>query len=101
VRTDEDGATRVALTASSQADVVASAFDQIRQTAREHVSVTVRLLEQLTHLAGLDGSTAFRGSLVRQVDAIEAVLPAIFAPADRTDIDQRLARFRFAIQQSG
>jgi uncharacterized membrane protein len=84
LRHDENGRLRVVTDASTIAGIVDAAFNQIRQAARENVSVTLRLLETIATVCRQTKSPEFREALRRQAEAIHR--------GSQKNIDQRFDR---------
>lgn len=89
---DADGRVRLVVPPLTWRGIVASAFDQIRQNARGHVAVMIRLVEILAALADCGGPDAFRDALRRQLAAVrEGERGTIHAGKDLEDFDERMA----------
>jgi uncharacterized membrane protein len=89
-RYDDDGQLRVVTNASTIAGIVDAAFNQIRQAARGHTSVTLRLLETIAAVCRHTKNPAFRDALRRQAEVIHRASEKAIAEAfDREEVDKR------------
>lgn len=70
-RFDADGSLRLILHLTGFAEIVDAAFNQIRQYARTHASVTIRLLESLGTIMRFAWDTEQRDAIIRQAIMIE------------------------------
>jgi len=88
---DADGTVRLITDPYTYGGVVEAAFNQIRQAARPHLAVQLRLLEAVAEVARGDLPAPFRDALRRQVDAMCAAAGDQFpAQSDRTAFDERV-----------
>lgn len=91
VRRDRGGAIRVVTVASTYASMVNAAFDQLRHVARDHLDVSIRLLDAAATLGARDLPRAFRAALAAQVTAIGEGCRGRFEVArDGAAFDERL-----------
>lgn len=89
---------RVLTNAPRMGDFIALGFDQIRQNGSGNVAVLERLLEVLLTLANSVGARACQQPVLRQADAIEAMLdPGIAWPADREVLRELLTSIRHTL----
>ncbi len=88
---------RVLTNAPRMGDFIALGFDQIRQNATGNVAVLERLLEVLLTLANSTGARVCQQPILRQTEAIEAMLdPGITWPPDREVLQELLQAIRTA-----
>jgi len=70
-RLDSDDSLRLILHMTGFPEIVDAAFNQIRQNARTHASVTIRLLESLGTIMRFAWNTEQRNAIIRQAIMIE------------------------------
>jgi uncharacterized membrane protein len=96
---DEHGQLRVQLYPLAFQDLADAAFDPIRQDARKHVAVAIRLLEGLTMLAGCAPGAAERDVLRRHGHLITVdALHETGNEKDRGDIEGRALALQEALE---
>lgn len=91
----DDERLRVITGAKGFGDFLAAAFDQIRQCAAGNVAILMRQLEVLESLALSDAGRSYRQPLLRQVEAIAALVEgSIPWEPDREPLRERIAEVR-------
>ncbi len=89
---DEHGRVRVVYAVVSFADVVDSAFNQIRQSARTDAAVTIRLLEAITTVAAFTDRLDDREALRRHAEMIvRGAREGLPEENDRHEVNRRYA----------
>jgi uncharacterized membrane protein len=74
-------------------NVVDMAFNEIRQSAKDNVSVTLRLLDTLVRLARLVRSPAADAAIRRHAEMVErSAKQHIVEPRDLDDVAERVSR---------
>jgi uncharacterized membrane protein len=97
-RVDGEGTLRVVAYPVTYAGVVNAAFDQIRQSARSHVAVTIRMLEVIADVARQRVDRRMAEALFAQAVMIErGSRNADLDPSDREDVARRHAAVREAL----
>jgi uncharacterized membrane protein len=87
---DEAGKLRIISDIVTFADIMDTAFNQIRQHSRTNVAVTIRLLEALTIIAARAHTPQQRNAIARHAQMVnEASDDAIPEAQDRKDINRR------------
>jgi uncharacterized membrane protein len=96
---DQQGRLRLQLYALAFQDLADAAFDPIRQDARKHVAVSIRLLESLTMLAACAPGAAERDVLRRHGQLITGdALHETVNEKDRGDIEARSLALQEALE---
>jgi uncharacterized membrane protein len=89
-RADAAGRLRVIAPAETFPDLLAAAYDPIRQYARGHAAVTVRLLERLADVAACTPLPADARRAVRDhADKLRRCAEALPEPTDREAVEER------------
>lgn len=87
---DEHGRLRVVYSVVSFADIVESAFNQIRQNARSNAAVTIRLMEAITTVAAFAERVDDREALRRHAEMIvRGAREGLPEENDRREVNQR------------
>lgn len=95
VRADADGTVRVIAAAPTFESLVGTAFDDVRRSAAENVTVLARLLDALRTVGSCTRDPARRHVLAEQVDRVaEAAARGVHAPDDRRRLAERAACVR-------
>ncbi|MEX2615450.1 MAG: DUF2254 domain-containing protein [Alphaproteobacteria bacterium] len=90
---DDAGSVRVIVNPLTFGGLLASAFNEIRQTAPGNVSVVIRLLEALIRIAPFATEAEQQNAIFRQAQMIDrSFRTEIDEPNDRDDIEQRFKR---------
>jgi uncharacterized membrane protein len=98
---DDDGALRLIIKPARFAEVIAAAFDPIREAGRNHAWILGRLAEVLAVLASFARSAGQHATLARQAAVLESVCRA--APLDdagRERVGQSLEALRRALAEA-
>jgi uncharacterized membrane protein len=88
-RYDKEGRLRILAPILSFADIADSAFDAIRQYARDSVGVTLRLLETITTVSEHVSRSEDREVLRRHVEAVVAQHPGGWPEKDQRAFEER------------
>ena len=92
-RRGQHGKLRIAASATTFADLLAAAFNQIRQNSASSTAVTIRLLEVIAEIAAFTRRGEDIDALQQQADMILQPLKRLpLADEDRRDIEERHAR---------
>ncbi|WP_119459355.1 DUF2254 domain-containing protein [Rhodospirillaceae bacterium SYSU D60014] len=90
-RMDDSGKLRLLTDPITVEGLFDSAFNQIRQAARDHVAITIRLIETLTGMSAFIQGDAHYQAIKKHRDMIErSSAEFTFEPIDRRDVAQRL-----------
>lgn len=99
---DADGRVRVTTPTVTLDNIMDMAFNEIRQSAKDNVSVTLRLLDTLVRLARLSRSEAAGAAIRRHSEMIERSADAhINEPRDLDDVRKRLGELDALLGDAG
>jgi uncharacterized membrane protein len=98
---DADGTLRLLLPGATFEDAVDLAFNQLRQYARNDLSVSLRLLQAARAVAGATRAPSRRARVWHQAKLVAVGLSPSFSAADRAAFDDHVAALRASCAPAG
>jgi uncharacterized membrane protein len=98
-RCDDDGTVRLIVRAYTYEGIVDAAFGQLRETTRNHVGVSLRILDVIERVAQLQPPASLRQALARQARFVaDSAADAAGHPSDRDRLLERLEQVKDALE---